>query len=74
VVHEFDAMRGYSAGSDEVAIRLNDGTNRLLVKVSNLTAGWGFGVVDSEGKLLAGSRAGNVLWTFPALNLLRCVF
>lgn len=44
VVHENDISRGYEANSDEVAIRLKDGTNRLLVKVSNVTAGWGFGV------------------------------
>lgn len=44
IVHEIDGTRAYEPNSDEVAIRLKDGTNRLLVKISNVTAGWGFGV------------------------------
>ncbi|MBC8104438.1 MAG: alpha-glucosidase/alpha-galactosidase [Cytophagales bacterium] len=44
VVHENDTSRNYNAAEDEVPIRLVDGTNRLLVKVSNITSGWGFGV------------------------------
>jgi len=44
VVHENETRRGYSAGSDSAPIYLQEGTNRLLVKVTNLMGGWGFGV------------------------------
>ncbi|HEV7300702.1 MAG TPA: alpha-glucosidase/alpha-galactosidase [Tepidisphaeraceae bacterium] len=44
VVHSMEAMRGYSPNSDEAPIYLKAGVNRIVVKITNLTAGWGFGV------------------------------
>jgi hypothetical protein len=44
VVHEFDGQRGHSAGSDEAPIFLKEGTNRLLVKITNVDGAWGFSV------------------------------
>jgi alpha-galactosidase len=44
VVHENDVQRGYTEKSDEAPIFLNEGVNRILVKVTNHVAGWGFGV------------------------------
>lgn len=44
VVHAHEVGRAYLPGSDEVAVRLRAGVNRLLVKVVNYTGGWGFGV------------------------------
>jgi alpha-galactosidase len=43
-VHNNDVHRGYSPTSDEVPIFLKAGINRLLIKVVNYNAGWGFGV------------------------------
>ena len=44
VVHANDTQRSYSAGQDEAAIYLQEGVNRLLVKITNQVGGWGFGV------------------------------
>ncbi len=43
-VHENDATRAYAAGEDEAAIFLSEGTNRILVKITNQVGGWGFDV------------------------------
>ncbi len=45
VVHTVEVARGYSPRVDEVAIQLEEGVNRILVKVDNYVAGWGFGVM-----------------------------
>jgi alpha-galactosidase len=44
VVLEKDVRRDYTAGEDEAPIYLNEGVNRLVVKITNHVAGWGFGV------------------------------
>jgi alpha-galactosidase len=44
VVHQWDGQRGHSAGSDQQAIHLEAGVNRVLVKVSQFNGGWGFSV------------------------------
>ncbi len=44
LVHTHEVSRGYKANSDEVTIQLVEGINRILVKVDNYVAGWGFGV------------------------------
>jgi hypothetical protein len=43
-IHRIEGMRGYSQESDEVRVRLRAGANHLLVKLSQLAGGWGFGV------------------------------
>jgi len=44
VVHENDTRRGYTEKEDEAPIRLEEGVNRILVKITNAIHGWGFGV------------------------------
>lgn len=44
VVHSFDGARGHQAGQDQAPIFLQAGVNRMLVKITNITAGWGFSV------------------------------
>ncbi|MCW8133349.1 MAG: alpha-glucosidase/alpha-galactosidase [Planctomycetota bacterium] len=44
VVHVNEVMRGYTPRADAVTVQLQAGINRILVKVDNYTAGWGFGV------------------------------
>jgi len=44
VVHNNDTRRGYTEKEDEAPIRLEEGTNRILVKITNAVHGWGFGV------------------------------
>jgi hypothetical protein len=44
VVHSHEVGRGYKPCSDEAAIRLEAGVNRLLVKITNYHGAWGFGV------------------------------
>jgi alpha-galactosidase len=39
-----EVARAYCPGGDAVPVRLKTGVNRILVKVDNYTAGWGFGV------------------------------
>jgi alpha-galactosidase len=48
VVHEHEIGRGYSPNADSAAIELEAGVNRVLVKIDNYIAGWGFGVAISE--------------------------
>jgi hypothetical protein len=43
-VHSHEVGRGYAPCSDQVAVHLKAGKNRLVVKIDNNTAGWGFGV------------------------------
>jgi len=42
VVHENDAQRNHVAGEDSAPIFLQEGTNRLLLKITNVVGGWGF--------------------------------
>ena len=44
IVHANDTTRGYHPGDDEAPVHLTAGTNRLLVKVTNVDGAWGFGV------------------------------
>ncbi|MEX0775211.1 MAG: alpha-glucosidase/alpha-galactosidase [Phycisphaeraceae bacterium] len=44
LIHTHDIQRGYVAKEDKVAVQLQEGINRILVKVDNYIAGWGFGV------------------------------
>ena len=44
VVHSNEVARGYTADSDSVVVQLKAGLNRILVKIDNYRAGWGFGV------------------------------
>ena len=48
VVHANDVQRALSPKEDQVAIRLNAGVNRLLVKVTNHDGGWGYSVSVSK--------------------------
>ncbi len=42
VVHENDTQRSHVAGEDSAPIFLQEGTNRLLLKITNMVGGWGF--------------------------------
>ena len=44
VVHSNEAGRGFSPRQDSVVVQLKAGTNRIIAKVDNYTAGWGFGI------------------------------
>jgi len=44
VVHSNDCGRGYIPAQDKVVVRLQSGVNRLLLKITQHTGGWGFGV------------------------------
>jgi alpha-galactosidase len=44
IVHSHEVGRAYLPGSDEVAVDLSAGVNRLLLKIVNYTGGWGFGM------------------------------
>jgi hypothetical protein len=44
LVHHNEVGRTYAPGSDEVAVYLQAGVNRLLVKIDNYTRNWGFGL------------------------------
>ena len=44
VVHQNEIGRAATPDSDKVAIHLNAGVNRLLVKLDNYRNGWSFGV------------------------------
>lgn len=48
VVHANETARGFSPTADQVVVKLNSGVNRILVKVDNYTAGWGFGLGISQ--------------------------
>jgi|GEM_PF-3891947 len=43
-----DAARGCAPDSDAVDVKLAEGTNRLLLKISQHVGGWGFGMGVSE--------------------------
>jgi alpha-galactosidase len=47
-VFTHETQRGYQPDSDAVDVKLVEGTNRLLLKISQHTAGWGFGLGVSE--------------------------
>ena len=44
IVHSNDVIRGYAPGSDQLRVQLKSGVNRILVKITQGTGGWGFGV------------------------------
>lgn len=44
VVHSNETGRGYSPDADQVTVRLAAGVNRILVKISQHTGGYGFGL------------------------------
>ena len=44
LVHSHDIGRGFSPNSDRVPVRLRQGRNRLLLKITNQINGWGFSV------------------------------
>lgn len=44
VVHENEIGRGFSPRTDKVVVQLKAGTNRIICKIDNYTAGWAFGV------------------------------
>jgi len=44
LVHELEMGRGYSPDQDKVTVQLKAGINRILVKISQHTGGYGFGV------------------------------
>jgi len=45
--YAMEVGRAYAPGSDEAPVHLEAGANRLLVKVDNYSAAWGFGVAVS---------------------------
>jgi uroporphyrinogen decarboxylase len=50
VVHVNEVQRGCAGGADQVTLRLRKGVNRLLVKIDNYIAGWGFVVGFAQSK------------------------
>jgi alpha-galactosidase len=44
VVHSNDIGRGYAPTADSAVLRLKAGKNRILVKITQHTGGWGFGM------------------------------
>jgi alpha-galactosidase len=44
LVHNHETVRNYSLGADQVPVHLPQGINRILVKIDNKRAGWGFGI------------------------------
>lgn len=55
VAGRFDGGRGYVADQDTLQVRTKPGVNTILLKVSQMGAGWGLGVriTDTEGQPLA---------------------
>jgi hypothetical protein len=45
MVHKNETGRGFTPGSDKVAVYLKAGVNRLVLKIDNYVGGWGFGVM-----------------------------
>jgi alpha-galactosidase len=43
-VHSYVGSRGHSAGADSAAVQLKEGTNRIVARITNVAAGWGFSV------------------------------
>ncbi len=58
VVHANNTFRGLSPNSDQIKVTLNAGWNPLLLKVTQLTAGWAFcaRVVAPDGQHLEGLK------------------
>lgn len=58
LVHSNPALRGLVPGEDQVDVTLQQGWNRLVLKVVNASGGWGFscGVRPAEGRELAPLR------------------
>jgi hypothetical protein len=54
LVHDNPALRGVTPGEDTVKIKLQEGTNTLLVKICEQRGGWGFCVKleDDKGRPL----------------------
>jgi hypothetical protein len=48
LIHTHEIRRGFAPDSDCLTVNLQAGTNRILVKVDNYRAGWGFGVAVSK--------------------------
>jgi hypothetical protein len=44
LAHANDTHRGYKAADDQFTVRLGAGKNRIVVKIVNYQAGWGFGL------------------------------
>jgi len=44
LVHEIDTHRPYRFGEDRPAVHLHAGVNHILIKLTQFTGGWGFGV------------------------------
>jgi alpha-galactosidase len=44
LVHKHEIGRAFQPASDAVPVHLNAGINKILVKVDNYVAGWGFGI------------------------------
>lgn len=55
-VHENDVQRGYGSMQDRVPIRLREGRNTLLIKITQAFGGWSFGahLLNVEGGVLKG--------------------
>jgi hypothetical protein len=47
-VHSNDTQRGWRAAQDQAVVQLRPGVNRILAKISQATAGWGFSVAVSR--------------------------
>mgnify|MGYP001251352712 FL=1 len=47
-VHEHETRRGYRLGSDTVEVRLREGVNRIVIKLSQHAGDWGWGVAISR--------------------------
>ena len=58
LVHANNATRALTPGADKVSITLRQGSNSLLLKITQNNQGWGFcaRLVDSGGKPLEGVR------------------
>ncbi|HNT34940.1 MAG TPA: hypothetical protein PKH07_08085, partial [bacterium] len=56
VVHSKNVGRGCTPGEDKARVVLKEGWNRLLVKVSNYTGGWGLAlrIRSPKGRTLDG--------------------
>lgn len=47
-VHEHETRRGYRLGSDTADVRLREGVNRIVIKLSQHAGDWGWGVAVSR--------------------------
>ncbi len=57
VVHANNAARGISRGEDKVQVHLRQGSNEIMLKVTNGVGGWGAiaRLADAKGKPLSGT-------------------